>query len=352
MWLLLAMMAAQTPTDGYYRLQATVPVAITVPARTVGDGDWLRVGDGRWQRVTAERTGEAITFRLNPADWGGGETILVVGKEKGIDLNDVTPPKISRLTVDGKRFQDAPQVDLGWRLATPERLVWQVEDRNPLDLNRLAVYVNGRRLTANDPGIEVKPTSNGRRATVTLRPAKTTGFQAQPETRLSLHVADSSPVGNTVERAAVLYLLAPPAPGKKVEARVDSCYPNYSPETLTDGVVMEPGVSTTTVTWASADTEEPHWAMLAFDEPRRVEGLELFWAHYQGDYATSQRYTIEYWDGKGWKRLAQTKDAKPTKSSVHTFKAVTTSAIRVWQPAGGGCAARPNLMWLTDIQIK
>ena len=29
-------MAAQTPTDGYYRLQATVPVAITVPARARG----------------------------------------------------------------------------------------------------------------------------------------------------------------------------------------------------------------------------------------------------------------------------------------------------------------------------
>lgn len=350
MWTLALLAVVQAPADLTYRIQATAPITLTLPARPEGEGHWIRAAGKRWVKVKAEQEGETLRFRLDPAGWEGGETLLVVGKAPGVDLSDEQAPKVTALRVDGARVPDAPTVDLDWRAAPPGEIVWQVEDKSRLDAGGLRVTVNGQALPPDAPGVAAKASPDGRKLTLTVSPGKLPDVARQAETRLRLTLTDAAPTRNALERAVVYRVMAPPAAGKAVEARVDSCFEGYQAETLVDGKVMEPGVSTVGVTWASAETNTPHWVALVFDKPRPVAGVELFWAAYQDSYWTSTQYAIEAWDGTRWRPLAQAKGEKPAKSTTHRFPAVTASAIRIRQPAGAGHPGRPNLMWLTEVK--
>ncbi len=337
---------------GVYRVQATAPLALTLPAAPEEDGHWVRAAGGKWVRVKAQAQDGSLTFHLDPAQWAGGETVLVVSKPKGVDLSDATAPKVTQLAVDGKAVADAPVVDLGWRTAAPAQIAWQIEDAGRLDLAGLSISANGAPLVPGKTGLTLTPSADGRKATIRLVPAQVPGIAAQAEARIALSVADSAPNRNTLERAAVYHLLLPPPAGKTVEARTDSCFANYTADPLIDGKPMEPGSgSTVGVTWASEEASTPHWVLLAYDKPRKVEGVEIFWTPYQDQFTTSARYAVEYWDGGAWKPLAEEKAGKPARSSEHRFPAVTTSALRILQPAGGGSKARPDLMWLSEVRV-
>lgn len=350
MWTLALLGLIQAPGDLIYRIQATAPVTLTLPACPEGEGHWIRAAGKRWVRVKPTQAEGGLQFRLDPEEWEGGEALLVVGKTVGVDLADEQPPKVAALRVDGARVADAPVVDLDWRTAPPREIAWEVEDRSRLDTASLLVQVNGQAFAPGTPGIRVRPSSAGRKLAIAVEPEKLPGIDARVETRVALSLADTSPTRNALERTLVYRRMAPPEGGKPVVAHVDSCFEGYTPETLVDGKVMEPGTSTFGVTWASAETNTPHWAVLIFDKPRAVAGVELYWAHFQGEYMVSTRYAVEAWDGARWRPLAEAKGQEPAKSTAHRFDPVTTTAIRVRQPAGGGHPARPHLMWLTEIK--
>ncbi|MDH7570438.1 MAG: discoidin domain-containing protein [Armatimonadota bacterium] len=352
MMLFVAALAGALLADpAYYRVQATAPVTLTLPARPEAGGHWVRVAGGKWRRVDAERQGDALLFRLDPAEWGAGETILVVGKRPDVVLDDSTAPRVLGVKVEGRAVADAPVVDLGWRDAPPAEIVLGVADASPLAADSLRVSVDGQALPPDSPAVKVTFSDGGRRATLRLLPRSFPGGASAAGARVALRVADLSPQENSLERTFVYQLLTPPAAGKEVEARVDSCFTGYTPDPLVDGAVPEPGKSTTGVTWASEETPQPHWAVVVFSKPRRVEGVELFWAYYQQRYATSRRYVIEYWDGAGWKRAVKAEGIQPAKSTLHRFAPVTTRAVRVWQPKGGGHAERPDILWLAEISL-
>ncbi|HHX40316.1 MAG TPA: discoidin domain-containing protein [Armatimonadetes bacterium] len=350
MWTLALLGLIQAPGDLTYRIQATAPVTLTLPACPEGEGHWIRAAGKRWVRVKAEQAEGALHFRLDPAGWEGGEALLVVGKTKGIDLADEQPPKVTALRVDGARVADAPTVDLDWRVAPPRQILWELEDKSRLNTDTLRILVNGQAFAPGTPGIRVNPSSAGRKLAIAVEPEKLPGMAAPAETRVVLSLSDASPTRNALERALVYRRMAPPEGGKPVAVHVDSCFEGYTPETLVDGKVMEPGATTYGVTWASAETGTPHWVVLVFDKPRAVAGVELYWAHFQGEYMVSSRYAIEAWDGARWRPLAEATGEQPAKSTTHRFAPVTTTAIRIRQPARGGHPGRPHLMWLTEIK--
>ncbi len=351
-WLLL--IAAQAPADVVYQVRATAPITLTVPARPEGEGHFVRVAGKKWVRVQGERQGNTLRFRLDPARWPGGETLLVVGKQPGTVLDDEQAPRVTNLVIDGVRSADGSEVDLDWRVAPPKKVSWRFADRSRLDLDGLRVTVNGRTLSLKDRGITATPSADGKAATVSVFLSWTPGYRPETETRLTLSLPDTAPVRNTVERKLHFRLLTPPADGKRVEARVDSNFAGYSAAPLIDGEVMEPkpGVSTVGVTWASAETRAPHWAALVFDQPRTLREIELFWAYYDEQYWTAARYQVQVWDGERWMPVTTADGVKPAKSTVHRFTPVKTAAIRVWMPVSGGHPARPDLLWLTEMRVE
>lgn len=108
--------------------------------------------------------------------------------------------------------------------------------------------------------------------------------------------------------------------------------------------------------WASAEREEEHWLEFTIAEGSEVGGVSIYWARDRDRFWMSSNYVVEYWDEEQeeWVMIFEyitDKEILNVYSTEITFVPVKTSKIRLLQREGGGSVARPNLMWIAEVQI-
>jgi len=141
---------------------------------------------------------------------------------------------------------------------------------------------------------------------------------------------------------------------------VDSSFDEYGPGPLSDGQINPVTGDWTQVAWASDETAEPHWIELHLPKPMAVRQVRLWWAADSGRLHVSKQVEVQIkhagpTSGPGkWVRAevqkAETSDPKGLTTITLTGPAVQD--LRLWQPAHGGSVLRPDLMWVTEVEVE
>ena len=167
-------------------------------------------------------------------------------------------------------------------------------------------------------------------------------------------------------RVAVLPLTGPPGAAgsggppnlaRAARVRVDSSFRGYSPAPLTDGVrndVPEVG-RWAEVAWASAERPGEHWVELRWPDAVTVTQVDIYWALDRGRFFPSRHLVLQAEGPDGawqtvWELEWRQAGHSISRTSVTTAP-FTTTALRLWQPAGGGPEGRPDLMWIAVVEV-
>jgi len=134
---------------------------------------------------------------------------------------------------------------------------------------------------------------------------------------------------------------------------VDSAFPQYTERPINDGIVHVPASAHwTEESWASKDEAQDHWIELAFAERRSVKRVVVYWSLDAGTPKTSRELHLQVPEGEGW-RTIQT--ALPPDLEEETVlepdSPVRLTRLRLLQPAGRGPSARPNIMWVREVEV-
>ncbi len=136
-----------------------------------------------------------------------------------------------------------------------------------------------------------------------------------------------------------------------VNVTTDSTYNNYTPAPLIDGVTDTANVPWDKAAWASEDTKGEHWVELTFPQEVTARTVLVYWAVDTGATWTARDYAIQAFINGAWEDVAAVTGQQPRNFSVAAFAPVQTSRLRVVQRDAGGNAARPNIMWLREIEV-
>jgi len=134
---------------------------------------------------------------------------------------------------------------------------------------------------------------------------------------------------------------------------VDSSYSGNNPDVIDDEVIDAYGEEATT--WASDESTEPHWVVIDFVDAREIGEVTVWWANnpYQDALMTSQHVDVEYWDGSNYQTAATISHGQEyLESSTVTFTPVSTSRLRLWQPANMGSFDYDSIIWLTEVDYS
>ena len=375
--------AQERPTQ--YFISATTAVTLSLPAGPAKGQNLYRDASGKWAPLPdAHEAAGVLTFTLSPAQLDAGRTVVLLGKPDWLVADDTEPPKVVKVLVDGREVAPSAEIALGWLDAAPQTFELFVADaQNPLDPRSVCATVGGRTVSAGSPGLEFLPDSkDNKKGRIVCTLSKLDISEAQGAVRIAIECDDFAP-DQAVCRTALTYtVLRPPEVdlGKPaatmpdgVKIFVDSALPGYeNVECILDGKLQAPGTTTYGGTWASAETPVAHWFCLALPKPRKVSGIEISWANYQGTFWASDRYAILTWDGKPrsnnsaasqpvqgaelergkhWLNALRVSNNPEAQTSTHTFAPRTTDRILVWVPPGGNHPQRPDLMWVTEVKL-
>jgi hypothetical protein len=155
----------------------------------------------------------------------------------------------------------------------------------------------------------------------------------------------------------VFVIFAPPLdhlatrPGVRIIA--DSAYSGYTTAPLHDGVVETAGLIWYDAAFASAETADPHWVRVLFPSPVSVSSVTAHWNAEGGVLYSSRRG--EVWglltNGR-YKKLGAFEGAATGATTRVSFAPTTVSAIEWRQPPSSGSAARPDLLWLVELEVR
>lgn len=118
---------------------------------------------------------------------------------------------------------------------------------------------------------------------------------------------------------------------------------------LIDGCRESDGLNATC--WASEETPVPHWVRVDFPESQDVGRVRVYWARFQGRPWVSRHVIVQARHGDTWRNVLDVRNDGNPPFTDHEFKPVQTSAVRIWQPAGGGPSGRTNLMWVGEVEV-
>ena len=162
--------------------------------------------------------------------------------------------------------------------------------------------------------------------------------------------------GRTEREHEIFAIFAPPLqhratrPGVRVTA--DSAYSGYTTAPLHDGIVETVGLIWHAAAFASAETAEPHWIRVQFPQTETISNVTAHWNAEGGAIFASQR--AEVWgqlpDGRAVKLGALDAASTGALSRV-SFAPTPVRSIEWRQPASGGSAARPDLLWMVELEI-
>ncbi|MFO7947484.1 MAG: discoidin domain-containing protein [Armatimonadota bacterium] len=351
---LLAVCVAASAGADFLNARCTMPTQFTMPAASPASEVFIKAGSGEWTPAEYETIDSKLRFHLDPGALGSSDIMLLINPPADLDIDDSTPPSVIGVKVDGKALRAMEDIHLGLSDEAPRMLKFGIADgENALDETSVKATINDRPL--DDHAVTVTPITS-QKATVTVH----LGQVDYGKYEVAVSVADASPQRNTATARVTFdhfdttnVLLADAG---EVELKVDSCFANYeSLAPLNDGAKDLTGVHCRNdVSWASAETPSPHWIEVTLDEPRTIEEVSVWWAYYNNTYHTSQDIEIQVPDGDGWKIVYQSPEGGHEPSAVTTFRfePLETDRFRIYQHAGGGCAGRPDLMWVAEIEAR
>jgi len=137
-----------------------------------------------------------------------------------------------------------------------------------------------------------------------------------------------------------------------VEITGSGNYPGgYTPAALADGLIWPEGVHFTVRAWASVEAGGDDWAQFHWPQPMTVSRVTIYWQVYQGRSQAARQVLVQVPEGEGWRTAVEAAPSPEDAATTIEFEPVRTGALRIVQPAGQGPEFRPNLMWITEVQI-
>ncbi|MBI3923217.1 MAG: hypothetical protein HY318_17485 [Armatimonadetes bacterium] len=132
---------------------------------------------------------------------------------------------------------------------------------------------------------------------------------------------------------------------------VDCFYFAYSEKPINDGVVNPVGVAFNAAAWASSEAVEDHWVEIQWQQPKTVGKAVIYWNVENEVVWTSKHVLVQVKEVNEWKTIAELNQRNVEPVTECRFDSVTTNAIRLLQPRGGGPVVRPNIMWLREVAV-
>ncbi len=332
---------------------ATGPVSLSIPWSDGGTPKvWLRGAAGPWQPAEFQQAEGKLIFNLDPAQHGGATVMLLIDPPADMVLNDDTAPLLFGLKADGKPLPTVSPVDLGVSKDAPRRLLAAFRDReNRVDPQSLKLLVDGDPVTGEALSIEPQPGM--------VRVAADLPDLEYGKHEIVLSARDTSPQANTAEVRLQFQRqdttnVALASLGATVTT--DSCFPDYeSLAPINDGNTTLPGDSCgNDVTWASAETEDDHWAQVTLPKPTSLKEVTVYWAAYTATPHSPQQFELQVQQGDAWVSVYQSPAEGEKAQPVTTvrFAPQTVSAFRIYMPGGKGSVGRPKLLWIAEIQAR
>lgn len=136
-----------------------------------------------------------------------------------------------------------------------------------------------------------------------------------------------------------------------VQLNVDSSYSGYTPTTLNDGLLWPANVHWTQHAWASADTADDHWIELTWPAPVRLGRVIIYWNVEDAQVYAPREVRVEVERDGELMPLATAEPAPGDAATTVLLSPTETRRIRIVQPAAMGSVHRPNLMWVTEVQV-
>lgn len=132
---------------------------------------------------------------------------------------------------------------------------------------------------------------------------------------------------------------------------VDSSIEPYSPDRLNDGLAM-PGMKFEPQWgWISGGSATEHWVAAELDAPAAIRGVRVWWMTF---YGPPLAYRVQARVNGDWQDLPGSEDWRAAAGPVEeiVFPPTVTDAVRVVQKPGGGNARFPNLMGMSEIELR
>ena len=160
--------------------------------------------------------------------------------------------------------------------------------------------------------------------------------------------AAPSPSATPLPRSALAGL-------KPARVLVDSSFDGYDAKPLTDGVTDVRRVASMRYNagnWASAETPDAHWIELQFDRPASVAAVYVYWGFDKNRYLPARRVELEAADERGaWRTVSTVEPGSNYDRTSFEFTPVTTTRLRLLQPAQQGPPNRSFIMWVREVQV-
>jgi hypothetical protein len=129
-----------------------------------------------------------------------------------------------------------------------------------------------------------------------------------------------------------------------IAGRHDEC-----PEALNDGDLDTCGPGWMDSWMPRPATPDGHWMEIQLPRPVPVAKAWICWAVADPHACSARDYDLEVWEGGRWASVVTVRQAAPTLSSHHAWRAVVTDRVRVHQLAGGGPGMAPNSLCVAEI---
>ena len=134
---------------------------------------------------------------------------------------------------------------------------------------------------------------------------------------------------------------------------VDSNYAGYGAEPLTDGKTNPRGTDWAQRAWASDENAGPHWIELRLPQATPVRAVRVWWAEDAGELHASRQVEAQAREGGEWRAVTGQEvqpDAEPGVTVIH-LPPKAVKELRIHQAPHGGSASRPDLMWVTEVEL-
>jgi hypothetical protein len=349
----LAGAGPRRPTTQLYRIQTMGSLQMSLPVAEDTAEVMYRDARGEWRVLDGCIQGGVLRFDLDLADICNGRTMLLLDPPKWVNLDDQQPPEVIRFEIDGISYGPISSVAMGGVDVAPEQLLLEVEDKdNWLRTRSLSVNAAGKAHGLSHPAIALERI-NSRHAIITAdlkHLMGTIGSQNSVMVCIDDYALDDDALCCTLS----FRYEAPHVLDNGWKVAIDSVTGSSGWAewwVMFDGFKMDASGGTTAgFTWLSEGNAQPHWVRIEFPEPREVSEVDIWWAYYQG-YRASTAYKIQTWESGKWVTQLDISNQKSAQVSKHTFKPVTTKAIRIWQPAMAGHPIEPQYMWISEIEV-
>ena len=184
---------------------------------------------------------------------------------------------------------------------------------------------------------------------------------AQPLTNPACAADKQAPKGKAVElklddEAAVVLDASHNGLPTKTKVIPTASYEGYSLAPVVDGIKKRKELAWAEAAWASQEDETAHGLEIQLSQPLHGGRFQVTWAYDTGSgdptvWWVSRDYVIQVKDkaGDNWKTVAEVKNNQSTVGS-YPLPETQFRFIRIYQLAGGGPSARPNIMWVGQIE--